>query len=92
MTGAYGVAVRLRLTRIGRRNRPAYRVAVYDARTKRNGRVIEELGHYNPLDKEETGVRINKERAEYWLSVGAQPSETVRFLLRRQGVEVSRKK
>ena len=83
------VAVKLRLTRMGRRHRPFYRIAAMDARTKRDGRVIEELGRYDPLAKdEESGLRVNTERARYWLGVGAQPSETVRALLRRRGVEI----
>lgn len=84
------MAVRLRLTRLGRRHRPFYRVAAMDARTKRNGRVIEELGFYDPLGKdEERALKIDKERAAHWLSVGAQPTDTVRALLRRSGVEVA---
>lgn len=83
------MAVRLRLNRLGRRHRPFYRVAAMDSRAKRDGRVIEELGFYDPLAKEgDAGLKINKERAEYWLGVGALPSETVRTLLRRSGIEV----
>ena len=84
------MAVKLRLKRIGRRHRPSYRVTAVDSRAKRDGRVIEELGMYDPLAKdEESGLTVNAERARYWLSVGAQPSETVRTLLRRCGVEVA---
>ena len=86
------MAVRLRLTRLGRRHRPYYRLAAMDSRVKRNGRVIEELGHYDPLAKDDVqALKINKERAEYWLSVGAQPTDTVRSLLRKSGVEVKSK-
>ena len=60
-----------------------------DARSKRDGRVIEELGFYDPLLKDaDNGLKVNAERATYWLSVGAKPSETVRVLLRRSGVDV----
>lgn len=60
-----------------------------DSRNKRDGRVIEELGFYDPLTKDaEQALKVNKERAEYWLSVGALPTDTVRALLRRGGVTV----
>lgn len=60
-----------------------------DSRNRRNGRVIEELGFYDPLIKdEEKALQVDKERAEYWLSVGAQPTDTVRALLRKGGVDV----
>ncbi len=60
-----------------------------DARSKRDGRVIEELGFYDPMAKDEDkSLKVDAERAAYWLSVGAKPSETVRTLLRKSGVEV----
>lgn len=81
------VSVRLRLKRVGRRHRPCYRVAAVDRRKKRDGRVIEELGSYDPMCPDtEKQVRLNDERVKYWLSVGAQPSETVRTLIRRCGL------
>jgi small subunit ribosomal protein S16 len=81
------MAVKIRLKRIGRKNRPFYRICVFDARTRRDGTPIEELGSYDPAaltlsDK----VTVNRERAAYWLSVGAQPSETVASMLRKLGV------
>ena len=78
------MAVRLRLKRMGRRHRPFYRVAAIDARAKRDGRVIEELGYYDPIAKEE-GMQfsLKQDRIDYWLSVGAQPSGTVRRLIER---------
>ena len=86
------MAVRLRLKRQGRRHRPFYRVTAVDARAKRDGRVIEELGFYDPLAKTpEEQWTVKKDRAEYWLSVGAQPSNTVRAMLRKSGVEVKTK-
>ena len=79
--------VRLRLKRGGRRHRPAYRLAAVDQRSSRDGRVIEELGSFNPLEKEqEKQVTLKRERIEYWLSVGAQPSNTVRNMLKRNGI------
>jgi small subunit ribosomal protein S16 len=69
---------------MGRRHRPFYRVAAMDSRTKRDGRVIEELGRYDPLEPDEgKQVTLALERVDYWLSVGAQPSETVKRLIER---------
>lgn len=82
------MAVRLRLKRVGRRHRPSYRVAAVDSRSPRDGRMIEELGSYNPLASDPNQqVVLVRDRIEYWLSVGAQPSDTVRNLLKRQGVK-----
>jgi small subunit ribosomal protein S16 len=68
---------------MGRRHAPTYRVAAVDGRATRDGRVIEELGHYNPSAKNEAQrFVINAERIAYWLSKGAQPSDTVRTLLK----------
>ncbi|UCG16277.1 MAG: 30S ribosomal protein S16 [Phycisphaerales bacterium] len=81
------MAVRLRLKRFGRRHRPCYRVTAMDSRNARDGRVIEELGLYQPISHDpEKQVVLNRERIEYWLSVGAQPSDTVRSLLKQQGI------
>lgn len=83
------MGVRIRLKRIGRRHRPAYRLTVVDGRKQRDGKVIEELGAYDPLcADEERKVNFNRERIEYWLSVGALPSETVGRLLKKQGIGV----
>ena len=85
------MAVKLRLKRTGRRNLPCYRLNAIDSRTPRDGRVIEELGTYDPLQKEpEKQISFKRERIEYWLSVGAQPSETVANLLERAGIAVER--
>lgn len=88
------MAVTLRLKRMGRRHRPFYRLTAVDRRAKRDGRVIEELGFFDPLAKadDDNGLKIDTERAKYWLSVGAQPSDTVRALLKRRGVEFAAKK
>jgi len=83
------VAVKLRLKRFGRRHKPYYRIAAMDIRRPRDGRTVEELGIYNPNEKEaEKQVRLERERIEYWLKVGAQPSDTVRSLLKRSGIAV----
>ena len=79
--------VRIRLKRVGRRHRPAYRLTVVDGRRARDSKVIEELGSYDPLNAiEDRQVVLKRERIEYWLSVGAQPSDTVRRILEKRGV------
>ena len=81
------MAVKLRMKRLGNTHRPFYRIVSVDERLKRDGRVIEELGTFNPLEKNEAAqVDLNLDRAAYWLSVGAQPSETVATLLTRKGL------
>lgn len=81
------MAVKLRLKRTGRRHRPCYRLNAVDSRAPRDGRVIEELGQYDPLEKDaEKQISFKRERIEYWLSVGAQPSETVANLLEKAGI------
>ena len=78
--------VKLRFKRFGRRNRPFYRLNAIDSRRPRNGLPIEELGMYDPLEKElATGLRLKTERVQHWLDVGARPSETVRALLKKVG-------
>jgi small subunit ribosomal protein S16 len=79
------VSVRLRLTRVGARKNPVWRVVVADQRSPRDGRVIETIGHYNAQTNPSTIV-IDEERAKSWLARGAQPSNTVRKLLRIQGI------
>lgn len=83
------MAVRIRLKRVGRRHRPSFRLAAVDSRRQRDSKVIEELGHYDPLDSSEARqVSLKRERIEYWLSVGAKPSDTVRRLLQKHGIAV----
>jgi small subunit ribosomal protein S16 len=79
------VAVRLRLTRVGGHKDPVWRVVVADQRSKRDGRVIETVGHYNPQTNPSTIV-IDEPRVRDWLARGAQPSATVRKLLRINGI------
>jgi small subunit ribosomal protein S16 len=82
------MAVKLRMTRIGRRHRPFFRINAVDARTPRDGRILEKLGHYDPIEKDPAKqIVLNKERAEYWLSKGAIPSDTVSQILLRQGIK-----
>ena len=76
--------VKIRLMRVGKRKQPAFRVVVADARSPRDGRIIESIGHYHPR-QEPSLVKIDNERALYWLQKGAQPSDSVRHLLRISG-------
>lgn len=76
--------LRIRLSRGGKKKQPHYRVVVANIQSKRDGRIVERLGYYNPLTDPST-YKINEGRALYWLSVGAQPSDAVRRLLDKQG-------
>jgi small subunit ribosomal protein S16 len=78
------MAVKIKLTRLGKIRNPQYRIAVADARTRRDGRAIEVIGRYHPKE-EPSLIEINSERAQHWLSVGAQPTETVLKLLKITG-------
>lgn len=78
------MAVKIKLTRLGKIRNPQYRVIVADARTRRDGRSIETIGLYRPKE-EPSFVQIDSERAQYWLSVGAQPTEAVEALLKVTG-------
>jgi small subunit ribosomal protein S16 len=78
------VAVKIRLKRLGKIRAPYYRIVVADSRTKRDGRVIEEIGKYHPTEHPSV-IEVNSERAQYWLGVGAQPTEQVAVLLKLTG-------
>jgi small subunit ribosomal protein S16 len=78
------VAVKIRLKRMGKIRAPYYRIVVADSRTKRDGRVIEEIGKYHPTENPSV-IEVNSERAQYWLGVGAQPTEQVTALLKLTG-------
>jgi small subunit ribosomal protein S16 len=78
------VAVRIRLMRMGKIRNPQYRIVVADARTKRDGRAIEYVGVYHPKE-EPSLIEVNSERVQHWLSVGAQPSESVQAILSKTG-------
>ena len=79
------MSVRIRLKRLGAKKRPFYRVVVADQRSPRDGRFIENIGRYQPLD-DPSLIEIDEERALYWLRVGAQPSNTVRVLMTKVGI------
>ena len=79
------MATRIRLKRMGAKKRPYYRVVVADQRRSRDGRIIENIGKYHPLE-EPSLIEIDETRAIYWLGVGAQPSEPVANLLRKVGI------
>jgi len=77
--------VRIRMQRLGRTHRPFYRIAAAEKRVKRDGKVLENLGWYNPIEKDpEKQLKLNEERIKYWLSVGAQPSDTMMDILGNQ--------
>jgi small subunit ribosomal protein S16 len=78
------LAVKIRLKRLGKIRAPYYRIVVADSRTKRDGRVIEEIGKYHPTE-EPSFIEVNSDRAQYWLGVGAQPTEQVLALLKLTG-------
>ncbi|PWM35009.1 MAG: 30S ribosomal protein S16 [Clostridiales bacterium] len=79
------MAVKIRLRRMGAKKAPFYRIVVADSRYPRDGRFIEEVGYYDPT-KDPAVVKIDGEKAKKWLSTGAQPTDTVRALLKKQGV------
>jgi small subunit ribosomal protein S16 len=79
------MAVKLRLTRVGGRKDPRWRIVAADGRAKRDGRFIEILGHYNAQTEPST-IEIDEERAKHWLERGAQPSGSVRHLLKHKGI------
>jgi small subunit ribosomal protein S16 len=79
------MAVKIRLKRVGKKKAPSYRVVVADARSPRDGRIIENIGWYNPR-VEPSAIHIDEEKALGWLKNGAQPTESVSSLLRRTGV------
>ncbi|HYG73184.1 MAG TPA: 30S ribosomal protein S16 [Actinomycetota bacterium] len=79
------MSVRIRLKRLGAKKRPFYRVVVADQRSPRDGRFIENIGKYHPLE-DPSLIEIDEERAMHWLRVGAQPSQTVRVLMNKVGI------
>lgn len=79
------MAVKMRLRRLGAKKAPFYRVIVADSRSPRDGRFIEEIGYYNPLT-EPAEIKIDAEKAKQWIANGAQPTETVKSLLKKSGI------
>ena len=80
------MAVKIRLRRTGAKKAPSYRVVVADSRYPRDGRFIEEIGYYNPLTEPAT-IKIDLEKAKNWIANGAQPTDTVKVLLKKAGLE-----
>ena len=80
------MAVKIRLRRTGAKKAPSYRVVVAESRYPRDGRFIEELGYYNPLTEPST-IKIDLEKAKNWIANGAQPTDTVKVLLKKAGLE-----
>lgn len=80
------MSVRIRLKRFGTKKRPFYRIVVMDSRTPRDGRVLEEIGLYHPIEKEGKQVSMNEAKVKSWLEKGATPSNTVKQLLKRKPV------
>ena len=84
------MAVRLRMKKLGRKHRPFFRICAMDSRNPRDGRVIEELGHYDPMIRDtDARVVLKRERVDYWLGVGAKPTPKVAVLIRKYGTEGS---
>lgn len=79
------MAVKLRLKRMGQKKKPFYRIVAADSRAPRDGRFIEQIGYYNPVS-EPIELKIDAEKAQKWLKTGAQPTDTVRALLKKSGV------
>ncbi len=82
------MSVRIRMKKMGRKHRPFYRICAMDIRVPRDGRILEELGTYDPMVPEtDARALLNSERIKYWLSVGAQPSDKVGVLIKKYGAE-----
>ena len=77
--------VKIRLKRMGMKKKPFYRVVVADSASPRDGRFIEEIGYYNPMTQP-AEIKVDGERAKHWIACGAQPTDTVRVLLKKTGV------
>lgn len=78
------MTVRIRMKKMGRKHRPFFRICIMDSRSPRDGKAIEEVGHYDPMVRSKADrVQMNMERVEYWLSVGAQPSVNVAALIKK---------
>ena len=78
--------VKIRLKRFGAAKRPCYRVVVMDSREPRDGRCIEEIGTYQPIEKEDKQVTLKEDRVKYWISVGAQPTDIVAKIMKKKGL------
>lgn len=82
------MSVKIRLKRFGAKKRPYYRIVVIDSRAPRDGRTIEEVGFYHPIEVEDKQIKIEEERIRTWLNKGAKPSDTVKRLLNKQNFQI----
>jgi small subunit ribosomal protein S16 len=82
------VSVKIRLKKFGTKGRPYYRIVIMDTRSPRDSRTIDEIGLYHPIEAEDKQIRIDEEKAKFWLARGAQPSDTVRSLLNKKNIQV----
>ena len=80
--------VKIRLKKFGTKGRPFYRIVIQDVRKPRDGTTIEEIGVYQPIEKEGNQISFNEERARYWLGVGAQPTDTVRKIFNKKNFHI----
>ncbi len=78
--------VKIRLKKFGTKAKPCYRIVVQDSRKPRDGTTLEEIGTYQPIAKEDAQVSVNEDRAKYWISVGAQPTDTVKKIFSKKGL------
>ncbi len=85
------MSVKIRLKRFGAKKRPYYRLVVVDSRAPRDGRTIEEVGIYHPVEQEGEQTRLDTDRIREWIAKGAQPTETVRKVLNKSGITFDRK-
>ena len=83
------MSVKIRLKRFGTRKRPFYRIVVMDSRAPRDGRALEEVGLYHPIEQEDQQIRLKEERIREWLKKGARPSPTVRRLLNKKDIHIT---
>ena len=83
--------LKIRLKRTGKKKQPSYRLVITEVTKPRDGRSVEEIGHYNPMDKK-SAIKFDKERAKYWLEKGAQPTETVAQIFVKEGLLKTLKK
>ena len=82
------MSVKIRLKKLGAKQRPYYRIVVMDSRAPRDGRTLEEVGFYHPIEVEENQINVNEERIQDWLSKGARPTNTVRRLLNKKSIQI----
>jgi len=85
------MSVKIRLKRFGSKMRPFYRIVVMDSRQPRDGRTIEEIGLYHPIESEDKQIVLDEAKVKSWLAKGAEPSDTVRGLLNRKNIQITRK-